>query len=255
VGNDSRLSDSRTPTSHATSHNAGGSDALAIDAAAGTGSLRTLGTSATAACAGNDSRLSDSRIPSIAVDRSSFQYVGAADKYYTANERGIAYVADVIVVASTLYVLPFICTRTGTVERVALNVTTLGASSGARVGVYNNTSNTNLYPSSLIAASDGGELATTSTGFKINTIGSPFTLTAGNLYWLAFNCKATAPRVSGVPAAGICQVLGTVSDGVTIGCGWSVASTYGALPSNYPGSATYLTPAGVLPAVYIRFAT
>lgn len=42
---------------HASTHNAGGSDALAIDAAAGTGSLRTLGTAGTAACAGNDARL------------------------------------------------------------------------------------------------------------------------------------------------------------------------------------------------------
>lgn len=62
-GNDSRLSDSRTPTSHASSHDSGGADALAIDAVAGTGSLRTLGTAATAACAGNDSRLSDARTP------------------------------------------------------------------------------------------------------------------------------------------------------------------------------------------------
>jgi hypothetical protein len=63
AGNDSRLSDARTPTSHASSHNAGGGDALTIDAAAGTGSLRTLGTSSTSACAGNDSRLSDARTP------------------------------------------------------------------------------------------------------------------------------------------------------------------------------------------------
>lgn len=62
-GNDARLSDARTPTAHASSHNAGGSDALAIDAAAGTGSLRTIGTTALKACAGNDSRLSDSRTP------------------------------------------------------------------------------------------------------------------------------------------------------------------------------------------------
>jgi hypothetical protein len=53
-----------TPAAHASTHNAGGSDALAIDAAAGTGSLRTLGTSATSACAGSDARLSDSRTPS-----------------------------------------------------------------------------------------------------------------------------------------------------------------------------------------------
>lgn len=62
-GNDSRLSDSRTPTAHATSHQPGGSDAMAVDAAAATGSLRTLGTSATSACAGNDARLSDTRTP------------------------------------------------------------------------------------------------------------------------------------------------------------------------------------------------
>ena len=59
---DSRLTDARTPTAHAASHQ-GGSDALTVDAVAGTGSLRTLGTAATAACAGNDSRLSDSRTP------------------------------------------------------------------------------------------------------------------------------------------------------------------------------------------------
>jgi len=50
-------------TAHASTHNAGGSDAMAIDAAAATGSLRTIGTTATAACAGNDSRLSDPRTP------------------------------------------------------------------------------------------------------------------------------------------------------------------------------------------------
>jgi len=63
VGNDSRLSDARTPTAHASSHQPGGGDAMAVDAVAGTGSLRTLGTAATAACAGNDSRLSDARTP------------------------------------------------------------------------------------------------------------------------------------------------------------------------------------------------
>ena len=55
--------DAQTPTAHASSHNAGGADAMAIDAVAGTGSLRTLGTASTAACAGNDARLSDARTP------------------------------------------------------------------------------------------------------------------------------------------------------------------------------------------------
>jgi hypothetical protein len=57
------LATAQTPAAHASTHNAGGSDALAIDAAAGTGSLRTLGTAATSAAAGNDARLSDARTP------------------------------------------------------------------------------------------------------------------------------------------------------------------------------------------------
>jgi hypothetical protein len=62
-GNDARMSNARTPTAHATSHQPGGGDAMAVDAAAATGSLRTLGTSGTTACAGNDARLSDARTP------------------------------------------------------------------------------------------------------------------------------------------------------------------------------------------------
>lgn len=52
-----------TPAAHAASHQPGGSDAMAVDAAAGTGSLRTLGTAGTSAAAGNDARLSDARTP------------------------------------------------------------------------------------------------------------------------------------------------------------------------------------------------
>jgi len=43
------------PLSHASTHNVGGTDVMAIDASAGTGSLRTLGTASTAAAAGNHS--------------------------------------------------------------------------------------------------------------------------------------------------------------------------------------------------------
>lgn len=86
AGNDARLSDARTPTAHSTSHKHGGSDEVATatpaanaipkadgsskldgwvtaNAAAGTPSLRQLGTGATDACAGNDGRLSDARTP------------------------------------------------------------------------------------------------------------------------------------------------------------------------------------------------
>ena len=53
---DSRLSNTRTPTAHASTHQPGGPDAMAVDAAAATGSLRTLGTGAGQAAPGNDTR-------------------------------------------------------------------------------------------------------------------------------------------------------------------------------------------------------
>jgi hypothetical protein len=62
-GNDARFSDARSPTAHHATHEPGGSDAMAVDAAAATGSLRTLGAGAAQACGGTDARLSDARTP------------------------------------------------------------------------------------------------------------------------------------------------------------------------------------------------
>jgi len=61
--NDAWVAVTSAVAAHKTTHEPGGSDAMAVDAAAATGSLRTLGTSATSACAGNDARLSDARTP------------------------------------------------------------------------------------------------------------------------------------------------------------------------------------------------
>jgi hypothetical protein len=52
-----------TPGAHATTHQPGGSDPMAVDAVAATGSLRTLGTGAQQAAAGNDSRFTNARTP------------------------------------------------------------------------------------------------------------------------------------------------------------------------------------------------
>jgi hypothetical protein len=63
VEGDPRLTDSRTPDAHASTHEPGGTDAMDVDAAAATGSLRTLGAGASQAAAGNDARLSNARTP------------------------------------------------------------------------------------------------------------------------------------------------------------------------------------------------
>lgn len=51
------------PGAHATTHQPGGTDPMAVDAAAATGSLRTIGTGGAQAAAGNDARLTDARTP------------------------------------------------------------------------------------------------------------------------------------------------------------------------------------------------
>lgn len=66
---DSRLSDARTPTTHAAAHAAGGSDALALAASQiTTGALDIAriptGSTSSTVCVGNDARLSDARTPS-----------------------------------------------------------------------------------------------------------------------------------------------------------------------------------------------
>lgn len=62
-GNDSRLSNARVPTAHKSTHEPGGSDALAVDADIGIGSLRTLGTGSQQALPGNHNSTTNTRTP------------------------------------------------------------------------------------------------------------------------------------------------------------------------------------------------
>lgn len=63
LSTDPAQTNARTPTAHHTTHEPGGTDAMAVDAVAATGSLRTLGTGAAQAAAGNDARFTDARTP------------------------------------------------------------------------------------------------------------------------------------------------------------------------------------------------
>lgn len=80
------LADPQTPSSHASTHEPGGGDAMTVDAAAATGSLRTLGTGAQQACAGNDSRLSDDRDPNA---HASSHENGGGDEISVAGLSGL----------------------------------------------------------------------------------------------------------------------------------------------------------------------
>jgi len=78
------------------------------------------------------------------------------------------------------------------IDRIAFRVSTGGgAGSVARVGIYDVTSDTDIYPANLIV--DGGEQDTTSAAVKITTISE--TLSANTMYWFVFLAGVASPTV------------------------------------------------------------
>lgn len=174
------------------------------------------------------------------------------DTYYSAHVQGgsgitpwyafgstnnSAY-ATVAVVANTLYGVPFVApARPGiTLDRIAFNVTTLLAGNG-RCGIYDATSDTNIYPNALIV--DGGSLSTGTTGVKSTTISQA--LTPGKLYWAVYvgDAAATLRAHQGGTAT---MILGTASSlPVNPFRDLEVAFTFAALPSTFPASGTLTT--------------
>jgi hypothetical protein len=155
------------------------------------------------------------------------------------------------VVANTLYAIPFVAPfRAGppTLDRLAFNVTTLLAGNG-RAGIYNSTSVTNLYPSSLVI--DGGSIATGTTGVKAATISQA--LTPGKLYWAVFvaDVAATLRTHQAGTVGGILGFDSTLPNGGNRGI--SVAFTFAALPGTFPVSAALITTGTNIPAVFGRY--
>lgn len=150
-------------------------------------------------------------------------------------------------VAGNMYAFPLIITKLTTIDAVAVNVTTLGAGSNAYAAIY--ADNGNLYPGALIV--DFGATATTGTGVKTFSSGLPVTLAPG-LYWIVFNCSATAPQVSGFAPAQMYPILGTTAVlTVAYGVGWTVAQAAGAFPNPFTAAGAVII-AAPCPAIFFR---
>lgn len=155
---------------------------------------------------------------------------------------------------STMYAVPYIEGKGGTLDRMAINVNVAVASTTVRFGIYSSTSNDNLYPNALVV--DAGEIDSTTVGTKTQTISA--SLTKGSLYWfvlIADNSTATltGPTIRGIAAASMPNILGTSSAfGTTPNTYLSITGqTYGALPNTFPAGATVAT--GVAPAAIVRY--
>jgi len=145
-----------------------------------------------------------------------------------------------------LYAIPFITPRGATIDRIGFNVASGGtAGSKGRVGLYRATSQSNMYPGSLVL--DGGEKDTTTTGVKSTTVSQ--VLEADVLYWAVLLAGTAAFSVSthtvGLPILGLPSSLNVAADFLT------VAQTYGALPATFPASASIS--AGTKPIIAVRY--
>lgn len=239
VGNDSRLSDPRTPTAHATSHKNGGSDEIATTTAAA-GAIPK---------AGSDAKLGSTWIPQGAFQDYAHPGTTNYEAWFAANcVSHTAFAANTALTANRLYAIPFVAShRAGcALDRVAINVTT-GSSGNVRLGIYTDSSG---YPDALLL--DCGTGSTTSTGVVSKTIAQA--LTPGGLYWLVAVFDAT-PTIRTIPVNSCSHALGFDNTLGTAGnCGLYVSFSYAALPGTFPGSPTMIT-ANPIPALFYRYSS
>lgn len=166
----------------------------------------------------------------------NFHNVGATlDRRYCAGQL-TGTLATQALTANTIVALPYYSGRGGTIDRLGVNVSTLGASSSIRCAIYNVTSDSNLYPSSLVI--DGGAISSASTGVKEATISQA--LSADTLYWFCVNCNATAPTLSSQAQAGVMDFMGLSASYTQPSVGWSVGLTFAAYPSTFTAGGTVI---------------
>jgi hypothetical protein len=186
-------------------------------------------------------------------DYSSYRHAGGSglEAWYLAGYPLTGGLTLAAPSANVLRAYPFVApARRATVDRLGFRVTTLAAGNG-RVGLWENTADDNLYPSSLLA--DSGALSTATTGAKSATVSVP--LVSGQLYWLSYLSDAAATLLA-MSSFGFSTVLGQPSDlAVQDQVGISVAFTYAALPSTFPAGGAYLLSSDNNPSLAYRLSS
>jgi Repeat of unknown function (DUF5907) len=94
-GTDTRFTDARAPTAHHVNHEPGGSDAMTVDAAPGTGSLRTIAFGSNSAMAGN-TRLDQIPVPTADVTLNSRKIINLANPQVTTDAANKQYVDNLV---------------------------------------------------------------------------------------------------------------------------------------------------------------
>jgi hypothetical protein len=156
---------------------------------------------------------------------------------------------------NTLYAMPFFVSRTTKFDTIEYELTTQGAGSQVRLGVYFD--NGNGYPGKLLFGS-ADVTGTNPAGAKVATITAASQVFNPGLYWLAYENSATVPLIRCLPATECMSIGGYASPFSTTppGLCWTVAHTVGTLPDPYTAGGTLRTAVSAagspIPAVGLR---
>jgi hypothetical protein len=151
---------------------------------------------------------------------------------------------------NVLRATPLWIQRPTTLDKIRAEVTTASAGNTFRIGLY---ADDDGYPGALIANSDVEAFATDSTGVIEKTFSSALTLPQG-LYWIAYNNSGGGIALRAWNSVAFLPILGLDSGmgGASVYVKWEVASTYGAMPSTFPGSGSRAT--GNFPQILFQVA-
>jgi hypothetical protein len=223
IGNDSRLSDSRTPTGSATGSLSGtypnptiaagavGASAIAsalIDPAAATAGLRTLGTTSVQAAAGNDTRLSDSRTPNV---HASTHAIGGGDAV-TPSAIGAVDLATVAAVGDL-----YAATGSGTVARLPVG-------SDAQVLIADSAQTTGLSWVPAPAPAWSGQVETLADSATLNPDAQNGAIKGGSCASLSSDTTLNAPANGAVLAVYRVQITASGGSRTVTLSGWTGTS-------------------------------
>jgi hypothetical protein len=185
----------------------------------------------------------------ILAETSHFIKGSSKNRYIDEAINADAHASTIAGTANVLRAYPLLIPRTIVIDSIQYEISTAAAGL-CRVGIY--TDNGTAYPDNLVANTDIGTRASSTTGMKTNATASSVTLLGNSLYWVAYNCNA-APTFRGLAVTSLPNILGNTNVAGTNqeGTGWTVAQAFGALPSAYPSGGTIILNS-IPPSIMVR---
>lgn len=163
--------------------------------------------------------------------KSGCEIVGTTNYYMGCMNTGGTLTTSGTVTANTYRAWPMVFARSGTIDQLAVDVTTLAAGGSVVVALWSDSAGK---PGTVLAEAT---LSSATTGFKTSTLGSPVTVTQGELYW--FTVLASANVVLRAPPAGsLIPTFGYPGGSSTAQVGWTVAQAYASPTPAWPVGAT-----------------